>query len=132
MGGSGVPGGRPNRPGQALLTPVGAGGDPAEQVADAASDLSAMRWDLLLDAPLLLFVPAVLIVGAVAGARQARTAAIGSGVAFMGTLAAVFLLAWGHSRSSGSPFPGRRRAGSRRLRSLRAHAATRCRRAVAS
>jgi hypothetical protein len=61
-------------------------------VADAASDLSTMRWALLLDAPLLLFVPAVLFVGAVAGARQ-RTAAIGSGVAFMGTLAAVFLLA---------------------------------------
>ena len=31
--------------------------------------------------------------GAVAGARQSRTAAMGAGVAFMGTLAAVFLLA---------------------------------------
>jgi hypothetical protein len=62
-------------------------------VVDAASDLSAMRWALLLDAPLLLFVPAVLFVGVVAGARQSRAAAVGAGLAFMGTLAAVFLLA---------------------------------------
>jgi hypothetical protein len=55
---------------QALLTPVSAGGDAARQVADAASDLSAMRWALLLDAPLLLLVPAVLFVGVVAGAGQ--------------------------------------------------------------
>jgi hypothetical protein len=79
--------------GQALVTPVSAGGDPAAQVADAASDLSAMRWALLLDAPLLLVVPAVLFAGAVAGARRSRAAAAGAGVAFMGTLAAVFLLA---------------------------------------
>ena len=54
---------------------------------------SAMRWALLFDAPLLLLVPAVLFVGAVAGARQSRVAAVGAGLAFMGTLAAVFLLA---------------------------------------
>jgi hypothetical protein len=78
---------------QVLVTPVSVGGDPAGQVADAASDLSAMRWVLVLDAPLLLFVPAVLIVGAVAGARRSRIAAAGAAVAFIGTLAAVFLLA---------------------------------------
>jgi hypothetical protein len=38
-------------------------------------------------------VPAVLIVGVVAGARRSRVAAVGAGLAFMGTLAAVFLLA---------------------------------------
>jgi hypothetical protein len=79
--------------GQALVTPVSAGGDAAAQVADAASDLSAMRWALLLDAPLLLLVPAVLFAGAVAGARRSRAAAVGAGCAFMGTLAAAFLLA---------------------------------------
>jgi hypothetical protein len=79
--------------GQALLTPVRAGGDAADQVADVASDLPAMRWALLLDAPLLLFVPAILSVGVVAGARQSRTAAVGAGLGFMGSLAAVFLLA---------------------------------------
>ena len=79
--------------GQALLTPVSAGGDTAAQVADAASDLSAMRWALVPDAPLLLFVPAVLFAGVVAGARQSRVAAVGAGLAFIGTLAAVFLLA---------------------------------------
>jgi hypothetical protein len=79
--------------GQALLTPVSAGGDPADQVADAASNLSAMRWVLLLDAPVLLLVPAVLFVGTIAGARQSRTAAVGTGIAFMGTLAALFLVA---------------------------------------
>jgi hypothetical protein len=79
--------------GQTVLTPVKPGGGAVDQVADAASDLSAMRWALLLDAPLLLFVPAVLIVGAVAGARQSRVAAVGAGLAFMGTFAAMFLLA---------------------------------------
>jgi len=78
---------------QALLTPVSAGGDAAAQVADAAGDLSAMRWALLLDAPLLLLVPAVLFVGAIAGTRQSRTATVGTGLAFMGTLAGMFLLA---------------------------------------
>ena len=43
--------------GQALPTPVSAGGDAADQVAAAASDLSAVRWALLLDAPVLLLVP---------------------------------------------------------------------------
>ena len=42
---------------------------------------------------LLLVVPAVLFVGAVAGARQSRIAAVGAGLAFIGTLAAVFVLA---------------------------------------
>jgi hypothetical protein len=79
--------------GQAIVTPVRAGGDAARQVADAASDLSAMRWALLLDAPLLLLVPAFLFAGSVAGARRSRTAAVGAGLAFIGTLAAVFLLA---------------------------------------
>jgi hypothetical protein len=79
--------------GQAIVTPVSAGGDAAAQVADAASDLSAMRWALLLDAPLLLLVPAALFAGAVAGARRSRVAAVGAGLAFIGTLAAVFLLA---------------------------------------
>ena len=78
---------------QALQTPVSVGGDAADQVADAASDLSAMRWALLFDAPSLLLVPAVLFVGGVAGAPQSRVAAVGAGLAFMGTLAAVFLLA---------------------------------------
>jgi hypothetical protein len=78
---------------QALLTPVSAGGDAADQVADAAGDLSAMRWALLLDARLLLLAPAVLFVGAVAGTRQSRTATVGAGLAFMGTLAGIFLLA---------------------------------------
>jgi hypothetical protein len=78
---------------QAVLTPVSGGGDPADQVSDAASDLTAMRWAVLLDAPLLLFVPAVLYVGAVAGARWSRTAAVGAGLAFMGAVAGVFLLA---------------------------------------
>jgi hypothetical protein len=79
--------------GQAIVTPVSPGGAAAAQVADAASDLSAMRWALLLDAPLLLLVPAVLFAGAVAGAHRSRTAAVGAGLAFIGTLAAVFLLA---------------------------------------
>jgi hypothetical protein len=79
--------------GQVMLTPVSAGGDAADQVADAAGDLSAMRWALLLDAPLLLLVPAVLFVGAIAGTRRLRTATVGAGIAFMGTLAGMFLLA---------------------------------------
>ena len=57
---------------------MSAGGNAAAQVADAASYLPAMRWALLLDAPVLLLVPAVLFVGAVAGARQSRTAAVGN------------------------------------------------------
>jgi hypothetical protein len=62
-------------------------------VADAANDLPAMRWALLLDAPLLPFVPAVLFVGVVAGARQSRAASLGAGIAFMGALAAMVLVA---------------------------------------
>jgi hypothetical protein len=42
--------------------------------------------------PVLLLVPAVLFVGTVAGARQSRKAAVGTGIAFMGTLAALFLV----------------------------------------
>jgi hypothetical protein len=78
---------------QAIVTPVRTGGDAARQVADAASDLSAMRWALVLDAPLLLLVPAFLFAGAVAGARRSRAAAVGAGLASIGSLAAVFLLA---------------------------------------
>jgi uncharacterized protein (TIGR03086 family) len=42
--------------------------------------------------PVLLLVPAVLFVGTVAGARQSRKAAVGTGIAFMGTLATLFLV----------------------------------------
>jgi hypothetical protein len=79
--------------GQAIVTPVSPGGAAARQVADAASDLPAMRWALLLDAPLLLLVPAFLFAVAVAGARRSPVAAVGAGLGFIGTVAAVFLLA---------------------------------------
>ncbi len=68
---------------QALLTPVSVGGA-ADQVADAASDLSAMRRALLFDAPLLLLVAAVLFVACVAGARQSRVDAVGVALAVAG------------------------------------------------
>lgn len=78
---------------QYLVTPLKTGDDAAALVARASEHLSAMGWALALDAPLLLIIPGILFVGWLAGAGEHRLAAAGTAVAFLGLLAAVFLLA---------------------------------------
>ena len=78
---------------QYLVTPLRPGTSTAAQVAQVAADRSAMQLALVLDMPLLLIVPAVLFIGAVAGLRSSRLAVTGTVVAFISLLVAVLLLA---------------------------------------
>ncbi|MBO0818896.1 MAG: hypothetical protein J2P30_27480, partial [Actinobacteria bacterium] len=78
---------------QYLVTPVDSGAGGAEQVSQAAAHLPAMWIAVLLDVPLLLIIPAVLYLGAVAGGSRSRLAGTGTALAFLSTLAAVFLVA---------------------------------------
>jgi len=79
---------------QYLVTPLKSGDDDAAaQVAKASAHLSAMGWAVALDAPILLIIPGILFVGWLAGAGERRLAAVATGVAFLGLLVAVYLLA---------------------------------------
>ncbi len=77
---------------QYLVTPIEASGaSAATQLAQAVAHLPAMRLAVGLDVLLLLTVPAVLYVGAVAGARTSRLAA-GAALSFVTSLSAGYLL----------------------------------------
>ncbi|GAA4586627.1 hypothetical protein GCM10023194_33300 [Planotetraspora phitsanulokensis] len=77
---------------QYLVTPV-LGGDAgaADQVREVAAHLPEMRLVLWLDLAVLLVVPAVLYVSAVAG--RSRLAAAGTVLAFLTSLGAIVLVA---------------------------------------
>jgi len=77
----------------------------ADQVADTALGLCAMRWALVLDAPLPSILPAALYIGAIAGARRSRLAAIGAACAFAGPAPPRF--AGGAHRARRRPWMGR-------------------------
>jgi hypothetical protein len=77
---------------QFLVTPV-LGGDAAadDQIREVAAHLPQMRLAMWLDIAVLLVVPAVLYVGAVAG--RSRLAATGTVLAFLTSLGAIVLVA---------------------------------------
>ncbi|GAA1283208.1 hypothetical protein Psi02_30770 [Planotetraspora silvatica] len=77
---------------QYLVTPV-LGGDAAaaDQIREVAAHLPEMRLALWLDLPVILVIPAVLYVGAVAG--RSRLAATGTVLAFLTSLGASVLVA---------------------------------------
>ena len=78
---------------QYVIMPVHlANGDAADQVAAVAGHADRMQVSLWLDLPVLLMIPAVLVLGMLAGARTSRLAALGTTIAFVGTLTAGFLL----------------------------------------
>ncbi len=77
-----------------IVSPIASSGDDAaKQVAMASMHPTAMGWTLALDALLLLLVPGVLFIGWLAGAGEHRLPAVGTAIAFMAFLAAVFLIA---------------------------------------
>ncbi len=78
---------------QYLVTPISGGAETAKQLSQAAEHLSAMRWAMVLDVPLMLIIPAVLYIGLVAGSRTSRLAAIATGLTFVSMLGAIYLLA---------------------------------------
>ncbi|MCW2924775.1 MAG: hypothetical protein JWM98_2179 [Thermoleophilia bacterium] len=78
---------------QRIATPVAGGGKPAAQVSDAAGNLSAMKWALVFDLPLLLLVPSVLFVAILAGGTRSRLATCGGAFALLGVTAGMFMLA---------------------------------------
>jgi hypothetical protein len=72
---------------QYLVTPlVSQGTEPADLVAQAAAHPSAMRLASWLDLAILFLVPAVLVVGRLAGAARSPLAAVATGITFVTTL----------------------------------------------
>jgi hypothetical protein len=72
---------------QYLVTPVASiGGAPAEMVAEAVAHPAAIRAASWLDVAILFLVPAVLVVGRLAGAPRSVPAAVATAVAFVSTL----------------------------------------------
>jgi hypothetical protein len=69
------------------------GGSAAGQVAAVAGQDARMQAALWLDLLILLLIPAVLYLGEVAGARRSRLAAMGTVIAFVGSLGAGYLFA---------------------------------------
>lgn len=72
---------------QFLVTPVSSvGGPPAEMVAQAVAHPAGMRVASWLDVTILFLVPAVLVVGRLAGSPRSVFAAVATAVAFVSTL----------------------------------------------
>lgn len=79
---------------QWLVTPVPAAqGTAASQLAGVVGHSGAMRLASWLDLLILLVIPAVLVVGWLAGGRGSRLATTGAVVGFFATLSAGYLLA---------------------------------------
>ena len=68
---------------QYLVTPLSGGDLGSSKLLDkVAAHHTQMAWTLVLDVPLLLAVPAMLFVGALAGMRTSRLAAVGTALLF--------------------------------------------------
>jgi hypothetical protein len=69
------------------------GGDAAAQVAAVGGQHDRMQLGLWLDVLILAVIPAMLVLGELAGARRSRLAATGTTIGFIGALFAGYLLA---------------------------------------